>query len=180
MDTARKSGLAGGLVLILLGLAFLAAQLLPGLWSWVSEVSWPLIVVGAGALLLIIGWLVGAPNMAVPACIVGGIGGLLYWQNATGDWASWAYAWALIPGFAGVGNLIAGLWAGKSGQARGGAWSVLISLILFAIFGSFMGGFTVLGVYWPVLVIALGLLLLGEYFIRSRRQVHARRDSKAT
>ena len=169
MNATRKSALAVGVVLILFGLVFLAAQLMPGLWSWANERSWPLTVVGAGVLLLVVGLLVGAPNLAVPACIVGGIGGLLYWQNLTGDWASWSYAWALIPGFAGVGNIIAGLWGGKGPQARGGVWTVLISLILFAIFGSFLGGLSILGIYWPVLIIVLGLLLLGEYFIRSRR-----------
>ena len=41
--------------------------------------------------------LTGQPGMLVPACIVGGIGGMLYWQNLTGDWASWSYSWSLIP-----------------------------------------------------------------------------------
>jgi hypothetical protein len=41
--------------------------------------------------------------MAVAACIIGGIGGILYWQSYTGDWASWAYVWTLIPGFSGIG-----------------------------------------------------------------------------
>ena len=40
--------------------------------------------------------------MMVPASIVTGIGGLLYWQNATGRWESWSYAWALIVASVGV------------------------------------------------------------------------------
>ena len=49
MDTSRRSGLAGGLILILVGGAFLAAQFVPGLRSWFgAENSWPLIVVGVG------------------------------------------------------------------------------------------------------------------------------------
>jgi len=123
--------------MILLGAWFLAGQLVPGLQAWFA---WPLTIVGVGVLLLIIGLLTGVPGLAVPACIVGGIGGLLYWQDATGNWESWAYAWALIPGFVGVGGVLAGLLGGEGRQAvRGGGTLILISLILFAIFGSFFG-----------------------------------------
>ena len=64
--------------------------------------SWPLIVVAVGAGLLVLGLLVGAPEMAIPAVIVGGIGGILYYQNLSGNWASWSYLWTLIPGFSGL------------------------------------------------------------------------------
>jgi hypothetical protein len=110
MDRRRRSSLAAGLVLILLGAWFLVAQWVPGLQTWFS---WPLTIVGVGVLLLIIGLLTRVPAMAVPACIVGGIGGLLYWQNATGNWESWAYAWTLIPGFVGVGIVLSGLLGGE-------------------------------------------------------------------
>jgi hypothetical protein len=120
-----------------------------------------LFVIGAGILLFIFGLLVNAPDMAVPACIVGGIGCLLYWQNSTGNWASWAYAWALIPGFVGVGVILAGLFKGELRQAlRDGGTLIIISLILFAIFGSFLGGLNILGDYWPLLLILLGAWLL--------------------
>ena len=104
MNSSQRSALGGGLILILIGALLLLGQLVPGIWSWVGEASWPLIIVGAGLLLLIIGVLASAPGMAIPACIVGGIGLLLYWQNRTGNWESWAYAWALIaPLSVGVG-----------------------------------------------------------------------------
>jgi hypothetical protein len=122
-----------------------------------------------GALLLVLGAVTGAPGMAVPGCIVGGIGLLLTWQNATGDWASWAYAWALIPGFAGVGTVLMGLMEGKGRLVREGAWSVLVSLVLFAIFASFLGGPALLGQYWPVLLIVLGLISLGRFFLEGRK-----------
>jgi hypothetical protein len=105
--------------------------------------------------------LVNEPGMAVPACIVAGIGGILYYQNETGDWASWAYAWALIPGFVGVGTILAGLFGGEFRKSlRDGGTLILISVILFAIFSSLLGGKSYLGVYWPVLIILLGLWLL--------------------
>jgi len=168
MDRRRRSSLAGGSVLILLGAWLLMVQLVPGLRDWVAiEFSWPLSIVGIGVLLLVLGLLAGAPAMAVPACIVGGIGGLLTWQNATGNWGSWAYTWTLVPGFVGVGALLAGLLGEKPRQSvRDGGWLILISLVLFLVFGSFLGGLALLGPYWPVLLIVLGLVLLLRMLVR--------------
>jgi hypothetical protein len=170
MDRRRRSNLVVGLLLILLGVWFIAVQFVPELRAWMDiEYAWPLIIVGVGVLLLVVGLLTGAPAMAVPACIVGGIGGLLYWQNATGNWESWAYMWTLIPGFVGVGVVLSALLGGETRQAlSGGAWLILISLVLFAVFGSFLGGLGLLGPYWPVLLIALGLLALLRPLFRSR------------
>ena len=166
MDRRRRSSLVGGLVLILLGAWFLVVQWVPGLQIWFS---WPLIIVGVGGLLLIIGLLTGVPGLAVPACIVGGIGGLLYWQNTTGNWESWAYAWTLTPGFVGVGIVLSWLLGGETRQSlRGGGWLILISLVLFTVFGSFFGALGLMGDYWPVLLILLGLLVLARPLFRPR------------
>ena len=160
MDVQRRSNLALGVVLIVLGGIFLATQLIPGLGL---ILSWPWIVIGVGALLLFIGLLVGAPDMAVPACIVGGIGGILYYQNLTGDWTSWSYMWALIPAFVGVGMLVASLIGGRSRYAyREGLRTVLVGIVLFLVFGSFFGAFSWLGAYWPLLLVGAGLLILVE------------------
>lgn len=169
MERRTRSSLTGGVLLILLGLFFLAIQMMPDRLAWLRvEMSWPLIVVGVGLFLLVFGLLVGAPGMAVPACVVGGIGALLYWQNATGNWESWSYAWALIPGFVGVGVILTGLLGG--GKLRdaleGGFWLILISMVMFAIFGSFLGGLTVFGSYWPALLIVLGLVVLVRSFLK--------------
>jgi protein-S-isoprenylcysteine O-methyltransferase Ste14 len=136
--------------LILVGGVFLAAQIAPGLFTWFQpELNWPLFVVGAGFVLLVIGLLANEPGMAVPACIVGGVGGLLYWQNLTKRWETWSYAWALIPGFVGVGV------------------TILVSLVLFVVFGTIMGGqFT--GFVWPSILIAAGVILLIGNLLRGR------------
>jgi hypothetical protein len=170
MNRRQRTGLAFGLLLILLGAWFLAAQLVPGLQEWARvEISWPLILVAVGVFLLLLGLLVGAPGMAVPACIVGGIGGLLYWQNLTGNWESWAYAWTLIPGFIGLGTILAALLGeGGRGTAANGFWMILTSLILFAIFGSLFGGLEVFGPYWPALLIVLGVAMLVRALVRRR------------
>ena len=173
MDRQRGLSIIGGLLLILLGGWFLAVQFAPGLEGWFNiELSWPLLIIGIGIFLLIFGLIVGAPGMAVPACIVGGIGILLYWQNATGNWETWAYAWALIPGFVGLGVILAGLLEGniRRGLSDGGSL-IIISLVMFIIFGSFLGGFTLLGNYWPVLLIVLGLWMMIRLLLRPRRSV---------
>ena len=163
METSRRSGLVGGLILIVVGGAFLAAQFVPGLRSWFrAEDSWPLIIVGVGFLMLVLALALGTPPLAVPGCIVGGIGCLLFYQNATGNWESWAYAWTLIPGFVGLGVVLAALMQGQTRKdIAGGLWLMLFSAIAFVVFGSFLG----LGrfsPYWPVLMVLGGLLILGQ------------------
>ncbi len=168
MDQKRKSALTTGLILILVGVVFLLGQLMPGWWNWMGPFSWPLIVVGVGLLLLIIGLISNQPELTVPACVVGGIGGLLYWQNSTGNWESWAYVWTLIPGFAGLGVLLMGLVRGQMRQIWEGLGGILVSLVLFGIFASLFGGPVSLGQYWPVLLIVLGLISLAQVFLRRK------------
>jgi hypothetical protein len=157
MNRAKRGGAAAGVVLVLLGAWFMVVQFVPWFEGWFS---WPMIIVGVGAVLLVFGLLAGEPGMAVPACVVGGVGALLYWQNATENWDSWAYAWALIPGFVGAGTVLSGILGRDGGQVRGGAWLLVISAILYVVFGSFFGALGFLGKYWPVLLILLGLLAL--------------------
>jgi hypothetical protein len=165
MRRSERSRLAFGILLILIGVLFLAARAFPILTSWIQiEFTWPLIIIAVAVFLLLLGLLVGAPDMAVPACVVAGIGGILYWQNLTGQWESWEYVWTLLPGFVGVGILLSAILGGASrGSLSSGIWLILISLTLFAVFGSFFGGLAILGPYWPVLLILLGIAV----FIRA-------------
>ncbi len=171
MAQADRGRVTTALVLILLGAWFLAVQLVPGLQAFaLNRYTWPLIIVGIGALFAVFGIVTRTPELLVPASIIGGIGGLLYWQNLTGNWESWAYAWTLIPGFVGVGVFLAGLMRGHIREAiMGGSWLILISAVLFLIFGSFLGGPVPLGAFWPVLLILLGAILLARSFWRTQR-----------
>lgn len=159
-----------GSLLILLGAWLLAVQLVPGLRAWIDvEVTWPLFIVGAGVVLLVIAVLTGIAGLAVPACIVGGIGVVMYWQDATGNWESWSYAWALIPGFVGLGVIVSGLLGGKIRQSvSGGGWLILISLVLFVALGSFFGELNWLGPYWPLFLVGLGLLIMVRGLLPAR------------
>jgi hypothetical protein len=169
MDESRRTNLVFGVILVLAGVIFLIFQLFPALQLFINWANaWPLIIVGVGAIFLLSAVLGRVPGLAVPASIIGGIGLLLYWQNLTDTWASWAYAWALIPGFVGVGVILAGILGGQVRKSlSGGLWLIVISLVMFCIFGSFLGGFG-LGDYWPVLLIGLGFLILLRPLFRTR------------
>ena len=107
--------------------------------------------------------------MAVPAFIVGGIGGILYYQNTFQDWGSWSYMWTLIPGFSGLGMLAAWLFGARERYSIRSALDALgTSFVLFAVFGAIFGAFKQLGNYWPVLLIAAGVLLALRGLVKPR------------
>jgi hypothetical protein len=160
MDKRRRTSIFGGVILILVGALLFAAQIMPDVIPdfW-RLFSWPWIIVGVGVFLLALGAVLGEPGMAVPATIVGGIGGILAYQFYTNDWTSWSYIWALIPGFVGLGIILMSLLGGDASLKDGGRL-ILISFILLAVFGSFFGAMGMAGQYWPVLLILLGGFLL--------------------
>ena len=168
----NRSQLALGVVLILLGAWFIAQRQIPALETWVAQyMSWPLNVVAAGAIILLIGLLVGAPGMAIPAAIVAGIGGILYYQNRSNDYASWSYMWTLIPGFVGVGQILAGALGRSTREARSGMNLILTSVVMFIIFAAIFGKLSMLGPYFPAVVLILvGLWFLVRGFWHRNRQ----------
>ncbi|MCL5428530.1 MAG: hypothetical protein M1347_01845 [Chloroflexi bacterium] len=178
MDVDRRSNLAFGLILLLIGGFFLAAQLFPQLNEMIRiDYAWPLWVVGIGMIFLVMAIAVRAPGLAVPASIISGIGAILYYQNSTGRWESWAYVWTLIPGFVGVGVLIMNLLEGRPGQGlREGFGMILVSLVMFGIFGSFLGGPATLSQLWPLLLIGLGVWIMLQGRINVRREAKTKRN----
>ncbi len=170
MEQRQRSNIVAGLLIILVGAAFLVAQIFPDSFAFIDlKGNWPLLVIGVGVFLLFMGLLTSTPTLAIPAFIVGGIGGILYWQNATGSWESWAYIWTLIPGFVGVGVIVSGLLEGKTREAlHDGSRAILVSLIMFAIFGSFLGGGQFSGLLWPIILIGAGLMILVGSLFRPR------------
>lgn len=167
----RRGSLGFGIVLILVGAVFLAAQFIPELGQLIQlEYDWPWWVIGVGVVFLLMSVLVRVPGLAVPGAIITGVGGILYYQNATGDWDSWSYIWALIPGFVGIGVMLMNFLQGRFMHGlREGLGAILVSLVMFTIFGSFLGGPRILGDLWPLLLIGAGVLILLENLLRGRR-----------
>ncbi len=167
MERRERSALVTGIILILAGLFFLIFRMVPTLFG---TFSWPFLVIGVGVLLLVIALVTWTPGLAVPACVVGGIGALLYWQNATGEWWTWSFTWTLIPGFVGVGVAVSQLLEGRPLRAlREGAWPILISALLFFLFGSFFNVLPWQGPWWAVVLIAIGVLVLLQPLLTRKR-----------
>lgn len=182
MNRRRRRSITFGVLLILIGGWFLAVELIEPLNNWANAFAeWPMWIVAVGVLFLIAALVGGTPGLAVPAAVISGIGGILYYQNATGEWGTWAYAWALIPGFVSVGVAIQYLLNGNFRQAlREGGGGILASLIMFGVFGAFLHPFVggpefmgQLSAYWPVLLIFLGLWILVKPIFKRRRRVEA-------
>ncbi len=157
----NRSSIIGGLILIFVGGLFLLLQIFPGLAEQFNPtLIWPLIIVAVGAFFLLAAVL-GAPPLAVPGAIITGIGSLLYYQNLSGDWDSWSFVWALIPGFVGLGLILMGLLDRENRKAiRSGLWLVVISLGLFVVFAGFLSELSFLGELWPLLLIVVGIWIL--------------------
>jgi hypothetical protein len=140
------------------GLFFLLLPFFPDLADSINiEFTWPMIIVGVGGLFLL-GALLGQPDLAVPGSIIGGIGLMLYYQNANDAWETWGYSWALIPGFVGVGVIIQEALKGQLAKGlREGGQLIVISLVMFVIFGALIGGLLNFTLVAALVLIALGL-----------------------
>jgi len=165
----NRTNLFLGVLLILIGAWLVVTKQVPAVQDWIDNFTWPMWTIGAGVLVLLIGLITGAPGMAVPASIIAGIGGILYYQNATDDYSSWSYMWTLIPGFVGVGTILAGL-LGENTRANlaRGVNLLVTSAVLFLVFATFFGGLNILGEYGAaIILILLGLYVLARGFLRS-------------
>ena len=166
----NRSNLFLGVLLILLGAWLVISRQVPSVQEWLDEnLAWPMWTIGAGLLILLIGLITGNPGMAIPASIVAGIGGILYYQYLTDDYRSWSYMWALIPGFVGVGVILTGLLGEhpRHNLARG-LNLLFISAAVFLVFATFFGGLSILGDYGaPAILILLGAYILIRGFVRN-------------
>jgi len=178
MDRRRRRSITIGVLLVIIGGWFLAVEFYAPLKDWADAFAeWPIWIVAAGLLFFVAGLVGGVPSLSVPAAIISGIGGILYYQNVTGEWETWFYAWTLIPGFVGVGVMISNLLQGYVKRSlREGGRSILFSLLLFGIFGGllhqYVGGPEFLGQlsdYWPALLILAGLWIIIRPLFKRKR-----------
>lgn len=161
--------LAIGAVLVLIGLVLFAAQLLD---FQLSEIGWPFFIILAGIGILLFGLFVGGESgIVISGTITTTVGLVLLFQDTTGRWESWAYAWALVgPAASGLGVAMSGMRTGNGNDVRNGTWGLLGGLAFFVIGFLFFEG--VIGISgqrlalpeWllPVAVIAIGLVVLGR------------------
>jgi hypothetical protein len=166
----NRTNLVLGILLILVGGWLVVSRQVPAVQDWLADnFTWPMYTIGAGLIVFLIGLLTGAPGMSVPAAIIAGIGGILYYQNQTDDYGSWSYMWALIPGFVGIGTILAGLLGDNTRRnISHGLNLIVISTVLFLVFATFFGGLSILGEYGAaIILILLGVYVLVRGFARS-------------
>jgi hypothetical protein len=174
-----RGRLVVGGVLILVGAVFLVGQVFD---VRVEEYGWPLLVLVPGLAILVIGLLVGGPG-GVALSIVGGIttmtGVVLGYQAVTDQWATWAYAWALVaPGGVGLGMFLSGLVQGDRELADSGGRVALVGVGLFVGFGLFFEGVIGLttgrGLFEEALVpaalVVIGILVIAYGVLGGRRR----------
>jgi hypothetical protein len=173
MQTGRfapeRGTVALGVALLVIGGLALLGRLLS---IDILGLGWPLFVLIPGVVLFAGGVAIGGRGglgLAVPGGIVTMAGIVLSVQTATGLWATWAYAWALVaPGGVGLAFLVYGLLTGQPDIARAGTPILLTGLGLFLAFGLFFEGLlhlsgASLDLAEPVLaggLIVLGVLIL--------------------
>jgi len=173
MNKQGRSQLALGVILILLGAWFFVDKSVPAFHEIFQQYTkWPVNMLLIGGGIFILGLVLGQPGMSVPAAIVAGLGGIFYYQDLTNTYQSWSYMWALIPGFVGVGTVLAGILGDNTAQnIKHGLNLMVISAVLFLVFSSFFGGWTLIGSYGPaILLILLGVWVLGSGLYRSFRK----------
>jgi hypothetical protein len=171
----RGAGAVVGLVLIGLGLLFFVAQFFT---VDLGHYLWPFFVIIPGLAFFAAMVLGGrkASGLAVPGSIITTVGLLLFYQNISDHWESWAYAWALIPTAVGIGLVIHGTFGDRPSVRASGRRLALVGIVLFLVFGAFfeavlnISGIWALGQWlWPILLILVGLLMLARNLFRADR-----------
>jgi len=133
VNTVDRRSTVTAIILIGLGVMFLAFNTIPGLSL---ERTWPVIffVVAAGFYLPPLAWpseRKGLSALFIPGSILLTLGLIFFYNTLTNDWESWAYAWTLIPGGVGLGLALAarfGEWG--RGALWVGVWMIAGALLL--------------------------------------------------
>jgi hypothetical protein len=173
MNQHARSQLALGVILVLAGTWFLLDRSLSEFHNLVGQyMEWPGIMFLIGGVIFILALVLRQPGLSVPAAIVAGLGGIFYYQEINSNSQSWSYMWTLIPGFIGVGTILAGLLGeSTSYNIKRGLNLMVVSAVLFLVFSSFLGGWKLLGNTGPaILLILLGLWVLGSGLYKSVRE----------
>jgi drug/metabolite transporter (DMT)-like permease len=176
-----EEGIGTPTVVIGLLLVVAGAVLFAGQWFniGIDDVGWPFFVIAVGVAILVVGLVVaGEQGMVIGGTVVTTVGLVLLYQNNTGRWESWAYAWALVgPAASGLGLMLWGARNGDTGDLRNGTWGLLGGLGLFLVGFLFFEGIIGIGgdrlalPEWllPVVVIGIGVVVLGRGLLERSR-----------
>jgi hypothetical protein len=94
---------------------------------------------------------------------------MLYYQNVNSAWSNWAYSWTLILVFIGIGIIMSRAIQGNlSAGIREGGRLIVIGLILFAIFGSFLGLGLGISFVLAIVLIGIGIWMVARVFFKGK------------
>lgn len=176
------SGIVLGVILVLVGAAALVGRLVD--FSFETS-AWPVWIVVPGLAMLVGSFFIpprGGLGLAIPGAIVTMVGLVLWFQEANGLYATWAYAWALVaPTAPGLGMLAYGGVHRDRQLVADGLQVTLVGLGLFVGFAIFFEG--VVGLsgrpidnldqVLPYAAIAFGVLLVAlSFLVPGRRREH--------
>jgi hypothetical protein len=173
MGSTDRGATVVAIVLIALGAMFLAFNTIPGL-----DVgrTWPIIffLIAGGFYLPAVVWPTERKGLAalfIPGSVMLTLGAIFMYNTITDDWASWAYAWTLIPGGVGLGLALAARF-GEWGRPTlwTGIWMIVGSVAVFGFFGALFGG-PILRSIGPIALILGGVLLLARALVRPARTI---------
>jgi len=173
-----QAAILGGL-LIVVGALLLLGQFVR---IDVGHYGWPLFVLVPGVLLLVVALTASgalSEGLAIAGSSVTMSGLILFYQNATDHFESWAYAWALVfPAATGIGMILYGIRAGRPGNVRFGIRMLAGGVAIFLLGAIFFEGIIGIGGYHfdrsagvtvGILIIAIGAVLFAFNFISDRR-----------
>ena len=166
MDKSNVTGrnmAAWGLIGI--GILFLLAQTFS--FSLMGTL-WPLLVIVPGAVFLYAAYTGdrGKSGLAVPGAMITGTGLILFYQNLTNHWESWAYIWALYPVFLGLALTFIGRRTESAETYRVGngfvKWGLVTFIGFWALFEILIFGSsnTLITTWLPLIFIGAGILML--------------------
>lgn len=170
------STMALGIVLVVVGLFALGVVMFG---VDLTQYGWPLFVIIPGLTLLVVGFVGAGAGASIPGGIITMLGLVLAYQSSTGDWPSWAFAWALIlPGGLGLGMYLQALRDRDPVSLKRGRTLIFVGVMIFMI--GFVLFESILGISdtdygWfgkaalPLLLIVIGIILLARSVQRSRR-----------
>lgn len=201
--TTRSPMANVGILLIVVGIIILALQYvhidlgwLPERWA---EMSWPLRIIIPGLALFVVGLVLpggAGEGLSGFGLVAAAVGALIWYQDVTGTWQSWAYAWALVfPAAGGLAGIIHGTLHANWRHVRDGAGGLAFGLVAFVVLGyvfegwlGFEGfGLNRIAAWVPgVVLLALGVTVLfagtpGERGSRraEREQRHIEREQRS-
>ncbi len=180
-DWKNQSGNQGmrwiGIILIALGLMGLLSQFFNIRFG---RFLWPFFVIVPGVVIILMALrrdYRGGEPFVMLGCLITMTGLLLFYQNLTGHWASWAYAWMLIaPTAVGLGQWLYGTVSALPGTVKAGKNLVTIGLIMFGAGFVFfelllnISGFTLGFAGWGIFLILFGAFILARPFFAKAKE----------